>query len=200
MVRVEIRQKREECTGCGTCVEVCPVGIWEMGSDDRSQYIAEKLDQCLYDLKCQTNCPVGIIKVVALEKVEAPVQAPRAEAKVPGPSPAAAPAAAAAAAAAPPAKAERKDAPGTIVRDEPPDESLVSAGAILALTGIEFVYLSLFLTGVLKSWDQEELAFWLGMAFVVLAFILIFYRRSFISDRVVIKERRRKFEDLLERE
>ncbi|MEK6978449.1 MAG: 4Fe-4S dicluster domain-containing protein [Candidatus Hydrothermarchaeota archaeon] len=196
MVKVEIRQQREECTGCGTCVEVCPVGIWEMGDDGLSQYIAEKLDQCLYDLKCQTNCPVSIIQVKALEKVEA---------KAPGPAPAAVAAAAPAAPGvavptAPPAKAERKDTPGTIVRDEPPDESLVSAGAILALTGIEFVYLGLFLTGVLKSWDQEELAFWLGMAFVVLAFILIFYRRSFISDRVVIKERRRKFEDLLERE
>lgn len=184
MVKVEIRQQREECTGCGTCVEVCPVGIWEMGDDGLSQYIAEKLDQCLYDLKCQTNCPVSIIQVKALEKVEA---------KAPGPAPAAV-------ATAPPAKAERKDLPGTIVRDDPPDEALVSAGAILALTGIEFVYLGLFLTGVLKGWDQEELAFWLGMAFVVLAFILIFYRRSFISDRVVIKERRRKFEDLLERE
>ncbi len=195
MVKVEIKQNREECTGCGTCVEVCPVGIWEMGSDDRSRYIAEKLDQCLYDLKCQTNCPVSIIQVKALEKVDAPAPAPKAEVKAPGYAQAAvAPAAAA------PAKAERKDLPGTIVRDEPPDESLVSASAILALTGIEFVYLGLFLTGVLKGWDQEELAFWLGMAFVVLAFILIFYRRSFISDRVVIKERRRKFEDLLERE
>lgn len=193
MVKVEIRQEREECTGCGTCVEVCTVGIWEMGSDDRSRYIAEKLDQCLYDLKCQTNCPVSIIQVKALEKVEV---------KAPGPAPAAA-APTAPTAAAPvtaPVKAERKDSPGTIVRDDPPDESPVSAGAILALTGIEFVYLGLFLTGVLRGWDQEELAFWLGMAFVVLAFILIFYRRSFISDRVVIKERRRKFEDLLERE
>lgn len=50
---------RDECTGCETCVEVCPVEAIAM-KDDKAEIDQEKCTQCE---TCVPECPVEAIKV-----------------------------------------------------------------------------------------------------------------------------------------
>jgi NAD-dependent dihydropyrimidine dehydrogenase PreA subunit len=58
---VEIQIDKELCTGCGTCVETCPVEVFEI-QDEKS--VAVNVEECLVCLACETQCPEGAIKVV----------------------------------------------------------------------------------------------------------------------------------------
>ncbi|MDN5364263.1 MAG: hypothetical protein PWQ91_1325 [Eubacteriales bacterium] len=48
----------EECVGCGTCVSVCPQGVWELKDDKAYQAFPEKCSECG---SCVENCPVQCI-------------------------------------------------------------------------------------------------------------------------------------------
>ncbi|MGQ9584361.1 MAG: ATP-binding protein [Anaerolineae bacterium] len=48
----------ERCTGCGTCVELCPTGAVEVGPV--GAFIARPED-CTYCAQCETLCPEGAI-------------------------------------------------------------------------------------------------------------------------------------------
>lgn len=48
------RVELEKCTGCGTCVDVCPNEVFEM-VDDKS-YVARP-DDCTECEQCVENCP-----------------------------------------------------------------------------------------------------------------------------------------------
>lgn len=58
---VEIKIDSEQCSGCGTCVDVCPVGVFEI-KDDKS--VAANVDECLICNACETQCPNDAIRVV----------------------------------------------------------------------------------------------------------------------------------------
>ena len=47
----------EECTGCETCVEACPVGAISM-MDDKAKIDPETCSECL---ACIDECPVEAI-------------------------------------------------------------------------------------------------------------------------------------------
>ena len=52
----------DKCTGCGTCVDVCPSGVYEL--DDaagKTKVVAE--DECIECLACQDQCPENAIEV-----------------------------------------------------------------------------------------------------------------------------------------
>ncbi|MBW1881445.1 MAG: 4Fe-4S binding protein [Deltaproteobacteria bacterium] len=51
---------RERCKGCGSCTEVCPQGVWEMGADKRS--VLAHIDDCTACRACITQCPEGAIE------------------------------------------------------------------------------------------------------------------------------------------
>ncbi|MFX1450092.1 MAG: ferredoxin family protein [Promethearchaeota archaeon] len=58
----KIKVDMDKCTGCGTCVDVCPSGVYEL--DDaagKTKVIAE--DECIECLACQDQCPEGAIEV-----------------------------------------------------------------------------------------------------------------------------------------
>lgn len=94
---------------------------------------------------------------------------------------------------------------GDIHRYEPARESTAAAIAIVLLTVIEVVFVALFTFGLIDGWGTSPLGnmylgFILGVIFVDLAFILLLYRKEFLPDVMIVKKRRRKWEDLYIRE
>ena len=90
---------------------------------------------------------------------------------------------------------------GEVIRHDPAEAPKSVALAILLLTIIEVIFVVLFTLGVALRWNsiqaQQILTFWLANAFLVLAIILTLYRRFFLDDIVVVKQRKEKWEDLL---
>lgn len=90
---------------------------------------------------------------------------------------------------------------GEVVRHEPAEQPLSVAVAIVVLTVIELVFTGLFVAGIVLGWNsptaQQIMTFWLASAFLVLGLIFVLYRRFFLDDIVVVKQRKEKWEDLL---
>ncbi|HIE33527.1 MAG TPA: 4Fe-4S dicluster domain-containing protein [Candidatus Altiarchaeales archaeon] len=59
---VEIKIDMDACTGCGTCVDTCPVGLYEM-NDDKVAVTGDK-EECVICRACESACPSGAIEVV----------------------------------------------------------------------------------------------------------------------------------------
>jgi hypothetical protein len=94
---------------------------------------------------------------------------------------------------------------GDIHRYEPARESTAAAIAIILLTIIEVVFAFLFTYGLISGWGLSDtgnmyLGAVLAVIFIDLAFILALYRKEFLPDVVIVKKRRRKWEDLYIRE
>jgi hypothetical protein len=94
---------------------------------------------------------------------------------------------------------------GDIHRYEPARESTAAAVAIVLLTVVEVVFVSLFVYGLVNGWALSDtgnmfLGGLLAAVFVDLAFILALYRKEFLPDVMIVKKRRRKWEDLYIRE
>jgi hypothetical protein len=94
---------------------------------------------------------------------------------------------------------------GDIHRYEPARESTAAAIAIAVLTVVEVVFVGLFTWGLITGWGVDPvgnmfLGFLLAVIFVDLAFILLLYRKEFLPDVMIVKKRRRKWEDLYLRE
>ncbi|WP_435179410.1 DUF7318 family protein [Halorussus sp. AFM4] len=94
---------------------------------------------------------------------------------------------------------------GDIHRYEPARESTAAAIAIVLLTVVEVVFVGLFTYGLVSGWGYSEignmyLGFVLAIIFIDLAFILLLYRKEFLPDVMIVKKRRRKWEDLYVRE
>jgi NAD-dependent dihydropyrimidine dehydrogenase PreA subunit len=50
-----------KCTGCETCVNTCPVGVYEMKEGKSSP---SKVEECLVCRACEAQCPSGAIQVI----------------------------------------------------------------------------------------------------------------------------------------
>ena len=58
---VEVKVDLEKCDGCGTCVDTCPVEVFEM-KDEKS--IPVKQEECLVCRACEVQCPNAAIQVI----------------------------------------------------------------------------------------------------------------------------------------
>ncbi|MDY6765153.1 MAG: hypothetical protein SV377_05630 [Halobacteria archaeon] len=90
---------------------------------------------------------------------------------------------------------------GDIRRYDPPRESVVGLVAITVLTLIELLLLVVFVWGVAtgnvtNTASNMFLGGVLGFIFIDLAFILMIYKVEFLPDMLVIKKRRKKYEDI----
>jgi len=50
------------CTGCGTCVDSCPMDVIRMDKNEGKAIIVYP-DECMLCLYCERDCPVGAIYV-----------------------------------------------------------------------------------------------------------------------------------------
>ncbi|WP_255169745.1 DUF7318 family protein [Natrononativus amylolyticus] len=98
---------------------------------------------------------------------------------------------------------------GDIHRYEPPRESTAAAIAIVLLTFVQIIFVALFVYGLADNWGiaaldggtgNMVLGFLLSAIFINLGFILLLYRKEFLPDVMIVKKRRRKWEDLYVRE
>jgi NAD-dependent dihydropyrimidine dehydrogenase PreA subunit len=58
---IKIVVDNHKCTGCGTCVDTCPVGVYEV-KDGKS--VPVKPDECLVCRACEVQCPEASIQVI----------------------------------------------------------------------------------------------------------------------------------------
>jgi len=96
---------------------------------------------------------------------------------------------------------------GDIHRYEPARESTTAAIAIVLLSAIEVVFVGLFTFGLMSGWAGSNapagnmfMGGLMAAIFVNLAFVLMLYRKEFLPDVMIVKKRRRKWEDLYVRE
>lgn len=94
---------------------------------------------------------------------------------------------------------------GDIHRYEPARESTTAAIAMVLLTIVEVAFTALFAYGLINGWGTIPtgnmfLGGILAVIFIDLSFILLLYRKEFLPDVMIVKKRRRKWEDLYTRE
>ncbi|MFO8016121.1 MAG: 4Fe-4S binding protein [Candidatus Woesearchaeota archaeon] len=51
---------KSKCTGCGTCVQVCPMEVFKL---EKGKSKAVKPDECIGCGACEAQCPQEAIKV-----------------------------------------------------------------------------------------------------------------------------------------
>ncbi|MGB9963609.1 hypothetical protein [Halobacterium sp. CBA1126] len=94
---------------------------------------------------------------------------------------------------------------GDIHRYEPARESTAATVAIVLLTFVEIAFVAVFAYGLITGWGVDPtgnmyLGFLLSAIFIDLSFVLLLYRKEFLPDVMIVKKRRRKWEDLYVRE
>jgi len=57
---VEVKIDLEKCNGCGTCVDTCPVAVFEIQSEKSK---AVKPEECLACQACVAQCPNAAIEI-----------------------------------------------------------------------------------------------------------------------------------------
>jgi NAD-dependent dihydropyrimidine dehydrogenase PreA subunit len=58
---VEIKIDLDKCNGCGTCVDVCPVEVFEI---NEGKSVVVNLDECLVCMACEVQCPDAAIEII----------------------------------------------------------------------------------------------------------------------------------------
>ncbi len=73
MVRIIVSSN---CTGCETCVNSCPVSVYEI-KDGKS--VPVRVQDSILCRRCESNCPEGAIQVIEAETEPANVKQPKLE-------------------------------------------------------------------------------------------------------------------------
>jgi NAD-dependent dihydropyrimidine dehydrogenase PreA subunit len=62
----ELTVDRERCVACGSCVEICPQGVWELDADNRA--VPARLLRCTACRACLVQCKGEAIKADRIQK------------------------------------------------------------------------------------------------------------------------------------
>lgn len=81
---------------------------------------------------------------------------------------------------------------GTTVRRESARPTGALSAVFMALVGLEVVFATMFLWGLIDGWSQRPLALVLGGMFLVLGVMTDIYRTGFTADKMVVKRRKDK--------
>ena len=54
----------DKCIGCETCVQVCPVNLFEM-QDGHARFIQERVDECTACETCVNSCPASALSMTS---------------------------------------------------------------------------------------------------------------------------------------
>ena len=57
-----IAEINEKCTGCGLCVDLCPLDVLRM-DEKGERAVIRYPDDCMTCYTCELRCPVGAVKV-----------------------------------------------------------------------------------------------------------------------------------------
>ncbi len=60
---------KEECIGCGTCVETCPMDVFRMDKNSKKSAITYQKD-CQICHLCRIYCPVDAITITSAKGVK----------------------------------------------------------------------------------------------------------------------------------
>ena len=61
----------EKCSGCKTCVSVCPMDVIRFNEDEEKPYIAYQKD-CIDCCACEAYCPLACILVMPTKEFHVP--------------------------------------------------------------------------------------------------------------------------------
>ncbi len=56
----------EKCNGCGTCVDACPVSVYELDEETKKTNVVNP-DECLDCKACEIQCDSEAIQVISDE-------------------------------------------------------------------------------------------------------------------------------------
>jgi len=59
----QIKQEREKCIGCGSCVALCPDN-WELKDDNKATPKKTELEDLGCNQQAADSCPVQCIKII----------------------------------------------------------------------------------------------------------------------------------------
>ena len=62
---VSIKVDVERCTGCGTCVDICPVAIFELQEiEGKTVSVVVAEDDCIICRACEIQCSEQAIEII----------------------------------------------------------------------------------------------------------------------------------------
>ena len=62
---VSVKVDGEECTGCGTCIDTCPVGVFELQEKEGKILSVPILEEeCIVCRACEVQCTEEAIEVI----------------------------------------------------------------------------------------------------------------------------------------
>ena len=62
---VTVKVDLDKCTGCGTCIDTCPVAVFELADvEGEEKCTVVNNDECIICRACEVTCPEEAIEII----------------------------------------------------------------------------------------------------------------------------------------